>query len=151
MTCSVNGISHQITNSMSQECVRLPQARRLDLKAFLSRPVLRLLRYSLLFSSILRETPGRHEDQILIPKAIEVLKEISAACEGPVAEAQQMVKEWSSKPLILPETGKLAVSQVKLSRHTKSDHWHAVLFSSLSSRTRPVHCSRERKYSCPRT
>jgi RHO1 GDP-GTP exchange protein 1/2 len=66
----------------------------LDLKAFINRPIPRLLRYSLLLKSILEVTPPNHEDLEAIPQVLEVLKDLGKAAEPGVKSAEQKVELW---------------------------------------------------------
>ncbi|KAI7885811.1 hypothetical protein K492DRAFT_156902 [Lichtheimia hyalospora FSU 10163] len=54
---------------------RLPQSRKLELNAYLTKPTTRLGRYNLLLREILKHTPADHPDQELIPKAMNVISE----------------------------------------------------------------------------
>jgi hypothetical protein len=66
----------------------------LDLKAFINRPIPRLLRYELLLKGILDATPPDHEDQDAIPQVLEVIKDLGKATEPGVQGAKQKVELW---------------------------------------------------------
>ncbi|KIK53944.1 hypothetical protein GYMLUDRAFT_49117 [Collybiopsis luxurians FD-317 M1] len=76
------------------QCVRHPDAHRLDMKNFINRPIPRLLRYELLLKSILDETPEGHEDRGEIPQVLEVIKAIGKDTEPGVVSAKQKVELW---------------------------------------------------------
>jgi hypothetical protein len=77
-----------------QKCVRHPDAHRLDMKSFLSRPNQLLCRYEVHLAILMRETPPGHEDLHLIPKAIDVLKALGREIEPRVFSARQKVEVW---------------------------------------------------------
>lgn len=66
----------------------------MDLKAFINRPIPRLLRYELLLKNILDATPPNHEDQDAIPQVLEVIKDLGKASEPGVQSAKQKVELW---------------------------------------------------------
>jgi len=77
-----------------ESCTRLPEARKLDMKAFINRPIPRLLRYELLLKGILDETPENHEDRETIPQVLEVIKALGKETEPGVVSAKQKVEVW---------------------------------------------------------
>ncbi|KAJ3520044.1 hypothetical protein NM688_g9215 [Phlebia brevispora] len=77
-----------------EQCTRHPDARKLDMKAFINRPIPRLLRYELLLKSILDETPEGHEDRETIPQVLEVIKALGKDTEPGVVSAKQKVEVW---------------------------------------------------------
>lgn len=77
-----------------EQCTRLPDARKLDMKAFINRPIPRLLRYELLLKGILEETPEGHEDREAIPQVLELIKALGKETEPGVVSAKQKVEVW---------------------------------------------------------
>ncbi|KAJ7614669.1 signal transducer [Mycena polygramma] len=76
------------------QCVRHPDAHRLDMKNFINRPIPRLLRYELLLKGILDETPNGHDDRKEIPQVLEVIKALGKDTEPGVVSAKQKVELW---------------------------------------------------------
>ncbi|KAF8956940.1 CNH domain-containing protein [Flammula alnicola] len=76
------------------QCVRHPDAHRLDMKSFINRPIPRLLRYELLLKGIMDETPPGHEDLESIPNVIDVIKALGKETEPGVYSAKQKVEVW---------------------------------------------------------
>ena len=64
------------------------------MKAFINRPIPRLLRYELLLKAILDETPPGHEDHDSIPQILEIIKDLGKATEPGVSTAKQKVELW---------------------------------------------------------
>ncbi|TFK39736.1 CNH domain-containing protein [Crucibulum laeve] len=87
------------------ECNRHPDARRLDMKNFINRPIPRLLRYELLLKSILEQTHTTHEDSSSIPQVIEVIKALGKDTEPGVASAKQKVELWKYNSNLVFRTG----------------------------------------------
>ncbi|KAJ7272700.1 CNH domain-containing protein [Mycena haematopus] len=77
-----------------EQCVRHPDAHRLDMKSFINRPIPRLLRYELLLKGILDETPQNHDDRNEIPQVLEVIKALGKDTEPGVVSAKQKVELW---------------------------------------------------------
>ncbi|OSX64043.1 hypothetical protein POSPLADRAFT_1179647 [Postia placenta MAD-698-R-SB12] len=76
------------------QCTRLPEARKLDMKNFINRPIPRLLRYELLLKGILEETPEGHEDLDTIPQVLDLIKALGKETEPGVMAAKQKVEVW---------------------------------------------------------
>ncbi|KAJ7065285.1 CNH domain-containing protein [Mycena amicta] len=76
------------------QCIRHPDAHRLDMKNFINRPIPRLLRYELLLKGILDETPTNHDDRKEIPQVLEVIKALGKDTEPGVVSAKQKVELW---------------------------------------------------------
>ncbi|KZT25369.1 Dbl-like domain-containing protein [Neolentinus lepideus HHB14362 ss-1] len=76
------------------QCVRHPDAHKLDIKNFINRPIPRLLRYELLLKNVLEETEPDHEDQEAIPQLLDVIKALGKETEPGVASAKQKVELW---------------------------------------------------------
>ncbi|KAF5361828.1 hypothetical protein D9756_002262 [Leucocoprinus leucothites] len=58
---------------------RLPDSRKLELNAFLTKPTTRLARYPLLLETVLKHTPDDSSDKTVIPKVIAKVKEFLAS------------------------------------------------------------------------
>ncbi|KAG1747883.1 CNH domain-containing protein [Suillus paluster] len=76
------------------QCIRHPDAHRLDMKSFINRPIPRLLRYELLLKGIMDETPAGHEDREAIPQVLEIIKALGKETEPGVQSAKQKVQLW---------------------------------------------------------
>ncbi|KAJ7460820.1 signal transducer [Mycena latifolia] len=88
-----------------EQCVRHPDAHRLDMKNFINRPIPRLLRYELLLKGILDETPQNHEDRKEIPQVLEVIKALGKDTEPGVVSAKQKVELWRYNSNLVFKTG----------------------------------------------
>ncbi|TFK71669.1 hypothetical protein BDN72DRAFT_957951 [Pluteus cervinus] len=76
------------------QCVRHPDAHRLDMKNFINRPIPRLLRYELLLKGIMEESPEGHEDHEAIPHVVDVIKALGKETEPGVQTAKEKVELW---------------------------------------------------------
>ncbi|KAF8990664.1 Dbl-like domain-containing protein [Cyathus striatus] len=76
------------------QCVRHPDAHRLDMKNFINRPIPRLLRYELLLKGIIEETEEPHDDLDTIPQVIDIIKALGKETEPGVFSAKQKVELW---------------------------------------------------------
>jgi hypothetical protein len=92
-----------------QQCVRHPDAHRLDMKTFINRPIPRLLRYELLLRGILEETASHHEDHETIPQVIDVIKAIGKEAEPGVQSAEQKVELWRYNSNLVFKPGEVIV------------------------------------------
>ncbi|GAA5886090.1 hypothetical protein JCM16303_003859 [Sporobolomyces ruberrimus] len=58
-----------------EETERLPESRKLELNAYLTKPTTRLARYPLLLEACLKNTPEDNPDKIALPKVIKLVRE----------------------------------------------------------------------------
>jgi hypothetical protein len=82
------------------------------MKAFVNRPIPRLLRYQLLMESVLKETPVDHDDRSTIPSLLEVIKSLGKETEPGVASAEQKVEVWRYNSNLVFKPGEQVVSRV---------------------------------------
>jgi len=92
-----------------KQCVRHPDAHRLDMKSFINRPIPRLLRYELLLKSIMDESPPEHEDHDEIPHVIEVIKALGKESEPGVQSATIKVEVWRYNAHLVFKPGETVV------------------------------------------
>ena len=82
------------------------------MKAFIYRPIPRLLRYELLLKSILDETPEGHEDREAIPQVLEVINALGKEVEPGVVSAKQTVEVWRYNSALVFKPGEAIVSLI---------------------------------------
>ncbi|GAA5990891.1 hypothetical protein JCM5350_008260 [Sporobolomyces pararoseus] len=58
-----------------EETERLPESRKLELNAYLTKPTTRLARYPLLLEACLKNTPEDNPDKLALPKVIKLVRE----------------------------------------------------------------------------
>ena len=58
----------------SQVTERLPESRKLELNAYLTKPTTRLARYPLLLEAVLKHTPDDSPDKITLPKVVTIIR-----------------------------------------------------------------------------
>jgi RHO1 GDP-GTP exchange protein 1/2 len=95
--------------------VQHPDAHTLDMKGFINRPILQLLRYDELLRAILDQTPRGHEDHGSIPPVLDVIKALGHDTEPGVHSAKQKVKLWGFNAGLVFKRGETIVSSVKCS------------------------------------
>ena len=79
------------------------------MKAFVNRPIPRLLRYELLLKGIMDETPEGHKDREAIPQVLEVIKSLGKDTEPGVVSAKQKVEVWKYNSNLVFKTGEAIV------------------------------------------
>ncbi len=94
----------------AQDALRHPDARKLDIKAFINRPIPRMLRYNLLLSSILAVTPEGHSDQQDIPLVSELISALGRSMDHCTATAERKVELWRYKRNLRWRIGEEVVS-----------------------------------------
>jgi hypothetical protein len=104
-----------LLTSTAQQCVRHPDARKLDMKNFINRPIPRLLRYELLLKGIAEATTTDHEDIDTIPHIIEVIKALGKETEPGVTSAKQKVELWRYNSNLVFKPGESIVRMMILS------------------------------------
>ncbi|KZT73684.1 hypothetical protein DAEQUDRAFT_808316 [Daedalea quercina L-15889] len=77
-----------------QQCMQDPRVRKRDLITFLSRPVTRLPRLSLLLENAKEHTAPDHPDQETLPIILEILKTFVKSTQPGIAAAEDKVKFW---------------------------------------------------------
>ncbi|KIK61684.1 hypothetical protein GYMLUDRAFT_73193 [Collybiopsis luxurians FD-317 M1] len=55
---------------------RLPESRKLELNAYLTKPTTRLARYPLLLEAVLKHTPEDNPDKTVLPQAVSIIRDI---------------------------------------------------------------------------
>lgn len=93
----------------AQQCLKHAEARRLDMKTFINRPIPRLLRYELLLRTILEETSPAHDDRNSIPQVIEVIKSLGKDTEPGVQSAKLKVEVWRYNSNLVFKPGEFTV------------------------------------------
>jgi hypothetical protein len=90
----------------------------LDLKAFINRPIPRLLRYELLLKGIMEASPPNHEDHDNIPQVLEVIKDLGKRTEPGVQSAKDKVELWGYHANLVFKPSEMVVSlaHAKVSR-----------------------------------
>lgn len=82
------------------------------MKAFINRPIPRLLRYELLLKQILGETSVGSEDRGAIPQVIEVISALAKDTEPGVASAKQKVELWKYNSNLVFKPGESVVCTI---------------------------------------
>ncbi|RXW24819.1 hypothetical protein EST38_g1034 [Candolleomyces aberdarensis] len=88
-----------------EESIRHPDAGKHDVKAFVNRPIPRLLRYELLLKEILGSTPSYHDDRDAIPEVIELISSLARETQPGVESAKQKVELWRYNANLIFKTG----------------------------------------------
>ncbi|KAG8779457.1 RHO1 GDP-GTP exchange protein 2 [Ceratobasidium sp. 428] len=68
--------SNPAFSSFVETVERLPASRKLELNGYLTKPTTRLARYPLLLEVVLKHTPEDNPDQVAIPKAVKIVREL---------------------------------------------------------------------------
>lgn len=58
-----------------QTTERLPESRKLELNAYLTKPTTRLARYPLLLEAVLKHTPDDSPDKLVLPQVVAIVRE----------------------------------------------------------------------------
>lgn len=68
-------VSLLISNCPIQATERLPESRKLELNAYLTKPTTRLARYPLLLEAVLKHTPPDSSDKTVLPQVISLIRD----------------------------------------------------------------------------
>jgi RhoGEF domain len=83
------------------------------MKSFVNRPIPRLLRYELLLKGIMEETQEGHDDHVMIPNVIDVIKALGKESEPGVTAAKEKVELWKyNANIVFHKPGEFVVSYV---------------------------------------
>lgn len=106
--------SNAAFTTLLKESIRHPDAGKHDVKAFVNRPIPRLLRYELLLKEILGSTPSYHDDRDAIPEVIELISALARETQPGVESAKQKVEMWRYNANLILKTGEAFVSSRSL-------------------------------------
>lgn len=56
----------------------MPESRKLELNAYLTKPTTRLARYPLLLEAVLKHTPDDSPDKVMLPQVVALVREFLA-------------------------------------------------------------------------
>lgn len=127
-----------------ERCLDSPFSRKLDLWSFLDVPRSRLVKYPLLFKSILKFTPEDHIDSLLIEQAAEVVDDIikqvdieagRSKCRFMKTKLEFLDDKQQRSPLIEESNNILCEGVLRNNRGTKL---HVILFEKILVLTRPA-------------
>ena len=91
------------------QCTQDPRVRKRDLITFLSRPVTRLPRLSLLLENAKEHTAPDHPDQETLPIILEILRTFVKSTQPGIAAAEDKVKFWELCESLSYQKGEILV------------------------------------------
>jgi RHO1 GDP-GTP exchange protein 1/2 len=94
-----------------QQAVQDPRVRKHDLATFLSRPVTRLPRLSLVLEHLHKLTDSDHPDQETLPLILSILSEFIKSTQPGIAAADSKAKFWDLSESLQYMKGEIIVSQ----------------------------------------
>jgi hypothetical protein len=92
-----------------QSCSLDPRVRKRDLITFLSRPVTRLPRLSLVLEQIKKLTDEGHEDLDNVPLILGILSDFIRSTQPGIEAAESKVKFWSLCETLVYQKGEMIV------------------------------------------
>lgn len=95
-----------------QRCSQDPRIRKRDLITFLSRPVTRLPRLSLVLEQILKLTEAEHPDLETLPLTLGILRDFIKSTQPGIAAAEGKVKFWNLCESLVYQKGEIIVSVI---------------------------------------
>ncbi|KAL0569562.1 RHO1 GDP-GTP exchange protein 2 [Marasmius crinis-equi] len=125
---------------------RLPESRKLELNAYLTKPTTRLARYPLLLEAVIKHTPDDNPDKTVLPQVVTMIREFLARVNTESGrtenrfnliqlDQQLMFKQGEEVDLRLSEEGREMIYKGPLNKRDGEIHVylfdHAVLFTKL--------------------
>lgn len=95
-----------------QRCYQDPRVRKRDLVTFISRPVTRLPRLSMLLAAILKLTDSEHPDKETLPLLISILNDFVKSTQPGIAVAEGKVKFWNLCESLVYVKGEIVVCRI---------------------------------------
>jgi hypothetical protein len=92
-----------------QKCSQDPRIRKRDLITFLSRPVTRLPRLSLVLEHINKLTDAEHPDSETLPLILTILSDFIKSTQPGIAAAEDKVKFWNLCESLVYQKGEIIV------------------------------------------
>lgn len=99
-----------------QQCYQDPRVRKRDVMTFISRPVTKLPRLSLLLEAILKITDSNHPDRESLPLLIRVLNDLVKSTQPGIAAAEGKVKFLNLCESLVYVKGEIVVCYVHIMR-----------------------------------
>lgn len=93
-----------------QQCSLDPRIRKRDLITFLSRPVTRLPRLSLVLQHALKRTEPDHPDAEMLPLILNILSDFIKSTQPGIEAAEGKVKFWNLCESLVYQKGEILVS-----------------------------------------
>lgn len=69
-------------------------ARKLDIRSFINRPIPRLLKYELILKNMLQDTPQDHPDQFDLSQVCDILRDLGIASQHGAVASKRKVDLW---------------------------------------------------------
>ncbi|KAF6761498.1 CNH-domain-containing protein [Ephemerocybe angulata] len=116
---------------------RLPESRKLELNAYLTKPTTRLARYPLLLEAVLKHTPDDSPDKSQLPKVVTIVREFLAKVNAESGKSENRFKPSAvgNADLRLAEEGREMIHKGPLNKRDGEIQVylfdHAVLFTKL--------------------
>jgi len=95
-----------------QKCYQDPRVRKRDLVTFISRPVTRLPRLSMLLGAILKLTDSQHPDKESLPMLMDILNDFVKSTQPGIAAAEGKVKFWNLCESLVYVKGEIVVCRI---------------------------------------
>ena len=97
-----------------QEAIQDKRIRKRDLVTFISRPVTRLPRLSLVLETMLKHTDENHPDQETVPLVRSILGDFIKSTQPGIEAAENKVKFWNVMENLVFRRGEIIVSLILL-------------------------------------
>ncbi|THU92740.1 CNH-domain-containing protein [Dendrothele bispora CBS 962.96] len=138
--------SNQAFAQFVETTERLPESRKLELNAYLTKPTTRLARYPLLLEAVLKHTPDDSPDKTMLPQVISLVREFLAKVNAESGKTEnrfnliQLDQQLVFRPgeevnLRLREEGREMIYKGTLNKRDGELHVylfdHALLFTKL--------------------
>lgn len=98
-----------------QHTEQLPESRKLELRAYLTKPTTRLARYPLLLEAVLKHTPDDSSDKSQLPKVIGIVRDFLAKVNAESGKSENRFNLLQLEQQLIFKPGEEVVS-CRLSR-----------------------------------
>jgi hypothetical protein len=119
-----------------QSTERLPESRRLELNAYLTKPITRLARYPLLLEAVLKHTPDDSPDKHALLQVVKMVREFLTKVNTESGKAENRASLQKLNDALFFKPGEDVVCVIRLCSFWKQPQCLLVGFTSTGGRPR---------------
>ena len=111
----------QLMTLIFQTTERLPESRRLELNAYLTKPTTRLARYPLLLEAVMKHTPPDSPDKTTLPQVISIIRDFLAKVNTESGKTENRFNLLQLDQQLVFKPGEMVVSYCSCSEACMAD------------------------------
>lgn len=130
------GLNVLLMRMCFQSTEGLPESRRLELNAYLTKPTTRLARYPLLLEAVLKHTPDDSPDKHVLPQVVKMVREFLTKVNTESGKAENRASLQKLNDALFFKQGEEVVCVIRLYSFWKQPQCLVVGFTPTGGRPR---------------